>query len=160
MKLVLGLLLSLSTFAGITDGRYILDNIKCSDGTVLKLGGKFMKYNITLDVKDDRMKMGAVAKSAKWAPFKLECTQINKGKFTIIDEKTYQGYMSLDSIKCNSPAWVNIMKKHAFGVEEDEVVFNYRVKGKKLSIHNPNTKNNFKTCEKKKLTPVYHYTLQ
>ncbi len=158
MKTILALIVSLSVFANIPNGNYVLDSIKCNDGTPLKLGGKFIQYNVLLDVAGDTMTMSVNAKSGSWAPFKLNCQQRNVGKFTIIDSTQYQGYMRIDTVNCNNATWTDVIRKKAFGVENDEVVFDYSFSGNKLTIHNPKTKNNFKTCEKKGKTPVYYYT--
>lgn len=156
-KLVLLLaLLSSQVRADIPTGHYELDQIKCSDGKVLKLGGKFMTYKIALDITDVGMKMTAVAKSAKWAPFKLLCTQTNEGKFSYIEEDKYEGYLSLTGVKCNAKIWENRLRKHAFGIEE-QGVFNYTSENGKLVIHNEETVTKY-SCKKTNSYPIYYYS--
>lgn len=156
MLLVFALLFSVNCFADIPQGHYVLDKIECSDGKVLKLGGKFMQYHITLDVTDHEMLMTAKATSASWSPFKLECTQTNKGKFSYIGETQYEGYLAMDVVDCNAKAWEAILKKQKFGVEE-QGIFDYEVNGDKLVISNKETQTLY-SCKKTGSIPVYHYT--
>jgi len=156
---LLFLLLSTSVFADIPHGRYVLDKIQCASGDVLKLGGKFMVYKVTLDITDADMKMTAIAKSGSWAPFKLDCTQVNTGKYSYRGDTQYEGDLALDSVKCNAKTWEKILRKQLFGVEA-QGVFNYTVSGNKLTISNPNTITKYKTCKKANSYPIYHYTKQ
>jgi hypothetical protein len=149
-------LVSISSFADIPTGKYRLEKIQCKSGKVLKLGGKFMQYNVTLDVTDADMKMTAIAKSADWAPFKLNCTQINFGKFSYSGDSQFSGSLPMTSVKCNAKTWENILRKQLFGVEA-EGVFTYNVSGNKLTIENSNTITKY-SCEKTNSYPVYHYT--
>ncbi|OUR99801.1 hypothetical protein A9Q84_01875 [Halobacteriovorax marinus] len=155
---LLFLILSTSVFADIPVGHYELDKIMCSNGEALKLGGKFMSYTIALDVTEIDMKMTAVAKSASWSPFKLFCTQINVGKFSYIEDNKYEGYLALNSVKCNAKIWEGRLRKHAFGIEE-QGVFTYTVVGNKLTIQNPETVTKY-SCKKTGSFPIYHYTLK
>src|SRR5690606_18304555 len=116
-NLFLGLaLIATNAFAEIPSGRYVLDKIICTDGAELKLGGKFMQYDVTLEVEEGLMKMTALAKSASWSPFKLDCTQVNVGKFSYVGETQYEGYLAPEIIKCNAKAWETILNKQKFGV--------------------------------------------
>lgn len=155
--LVLGLaLISTSLMAEIPTGKYILDKIVCTDGKELKLGGKFMQYDVTLDVEEGVMKMTALAKSASWSPFKLDCTQVNVGKFSYVGESQYEGYLLPEVVKCNASAWEAILNKQKFGVEEQGLT-EYKIDGNKLSIKNLETKTLY-SCKKTNSIPVYHYT--
>lgn len=156
MKLVLLVsILSLSVFANIPEGRYQIEKIQCSTGKVLKLGGKFMVYKIFLDVGEGVMKMTATANSGSWAPFKLNCTQVNEGTFTYTQEGKYEGELPNTLVECNAPAWTRIMKKKLFGVEEFGT-FDYQVVENKLTISNPDTVTKY-SCDKTEGYPVYHY---
>lgn len=156
MKTILmALVLASSAFAQIPHGKYEVEKIQCKSGKVMKLGGKFMVYKIFLDVKEKEMVMTAKAKSGSWAPFKLDCTQLNRGKYVYTQEGKYEGELPNISAKCNNSMWTNILKKKLFGVEEWGV-FNYKVSGKKLTIFNPNTVTKY-SCDKAGDYPVYHY---
>lgn len=154
--LLLTTLLATSAMADIPSGHYVLDKIECTDGKVLKLGGKFMQYQVTLDVSEGEMKMTALAKSASWSPFKLDCAQTNVGKFSYVGETQYEGYLAMDTVECNAGAWETILKKQKFGVEE-QGVFDYTVNGNKLTIKNDNTTKLY-SCKKTNSIPVYYYT--
>lgn len=160
MKLftVLMLLVSMSAMATIPTGRYKVEKIQCTTGKVMKLGGKFMVYTIYLDVSDRDMVMTAHAKSGSWAPFRLDCTQVNKGTFTYTQENKYEGELPNVSVKCNADRWTNILKKKLFGVEEFGE-FTYSVDGNKLTISNPNTITKY-SCDKDGGYPVYYYVKQ
>ena len=60
------------------------------------------------------MKMTAVAKSGSWAPFKLNCTQVNEGDYVYTQEGKYEGELLNTSVKCNAKAWTAILKKKLF----------------------------------------------
>lgn len=157
MKLILTLLFFTSTaMANIPNGTYQVDKVQCKSGKVLKLGGKFMVYNIKLAIASGRWEMTAIAKSGSWAPFKLNCTQINKGKFTYTQENKLEGDLPNSSVKCNSPAWTSILKRRLFGVEEYGE-FTYKVKGKKLTLFNPSTVTKY-SCDKAGDYPIYYYS--
>ena len=151
----LSLVISSICFGQIPNGTYRLEKIMCSTGKKLKLGGKFMQYQVDLKINDNLMNMTAIAKSAKWAPFKLKCTQKNEGKFSIRSNKTYEGYLQLSHVECNAKMWEGILKKHAFGVEE-QGTFTYAISGKKLTIENPKTVTKY-SCKKTGGYPIYHY---
>lgn len=155
LSLVLALL-SFNAFATIPTGKYQVDKIQCSTGKVMKLGGKFMVYKIFLDVGEGEMVMTAKANSGSWAPFKLNCTQVNKGTFTYTQENKYEGELPNVSVKCNASVWTSILKKKLFGVETYGE-FDYTVNGDKLTISNPNTVTKY-SCAKTGGYPVYHYT--
>lgn len=155
------LLVAGNTYGKIPVGTYLLDNITCSNGKKLKMfskdGSHGMKYTVTLEVQNaGRMKMTAVAKSFSFAGFKLNCTQVNLGKFSYINNSSYQGYLSLDSVKCNVPGFTNRLRRKGFGVEEQSS-FKYQVKGNKLRIENPNTITKY-SCKKTNSYPIYNYT--
>ena len=158
MKLfiLLSLFVSTTAMATIPTGKYLLDKIQCKTGKTLKLGGKFMTYKITLDVTESDMVMTAKAKSGSWAPFKLSCTQINKGTFVYTKENTYEGDLPKDSIRCNAKAWVKILQKKQFGVEKYGE-FTYSVNGNKLTSFNPKTITKY-SCKGANNYPIYHYT--
>ncbi|MCT4640973.1 MAG: hypothetical protein N4A33_01665 [Bacteriovoracaceae bacterium] len=155
MKLLLALLLSVSAFATIPTGKYQVEKIQCKTGKVMKLGGKFMIYTIYLNVSDTKMKMTAKAKAGSWAPFKLDCTQINEGEYVHTSEGKYEGELPNISTKCNNARWTKILKKKLFGVEEYGE-FNYTVNGNKLVIFNPNTITKY-SCDKAGDYPIYYY---
>lgn len=155
MKALLVTLTALTSFAQIPQGKYTLSKIECSDGKVLKLGGKFMIYNVSLEVGAEDMKMTAVAKNAKWAPFKLDCTQVNTGKYKITSDTQYEGSLALTSVKCNAKAWEGILNKQHFGVEE-QGVFDYEVSGNELQIFNPATFTPY-SCKDTNSYPIYFY---
>lgn len=155
MKLLMALFFGLSVLAQIPTGNYKLEKIVCSDGKVLKLGGKFMIYDVSLEIFESEMKMTAIAKNAKFAPFKLNCTQVNKGSYTITSETNYEGSLPLFSVKCNAKAWESILNKQHFGVEE-QGVFDYEVDGNKLVLFNPATATPY-SCKDTNSYPVYHY---
>lgn len=158
MKFVIAMmaLWSMSVFATIPTGNYKVDKIQCKTGKKLKLGGKFMVYTIYLEVAETEMIMTAKAKSGSWAPFKLNCTQINKGAYVYTQEKKYEGELPNTSAKCNARAWTGILKKKLFGVEEYGE-FTYSVKGNKLTIYNPKTVTKY-SCDKAGDYPIYYYT--
>ncbi len=160
MKYLLTLLLSVSIFAAIPAGDYKLDRIVCSSGKELKLGGKFMVYTVTLDVTASDMRMTAIAKSGSWAPFRLDCTQTNYGKYSLVNASTYQGYLGLENVTCNNDRWTDRLRKRPFAAEPNVVDFNYSVSGNSLVIKSPNTTNNFKSCAKDNAYPIYYYTKQ
>ena len=147
---------STALLANIPEGRYQLDKIQCSTGKVLKQGGQFITYKLLLDITDSQMKMTALAKSGSWAPFKLDCIQINEGSFTYTQEGKYEGDLPNTSVRCNAKTWTNILKKRLFGVEEFGT-FAYQILGKKLTISNPDTITKY-SCEKTNGYPIYHYT--
>lgn len=153
--LLLSLLMS-SAFAHIDDGHYVLDTIECSDGTTLNMGGKFMTYNLTLDVTGNELKMIARVQSNKWAPFKVNCTQVNLGKFSYTGVNQYEGYLDMVSAECNANIWVGILEKQKFGVEE-QGTFDYEVNGNKLKISNKDTITRY-SCGKTGAYPIYFYT--
>lgn len=157
MKKILMLLipLSLNAYGSIENSSYILKKIVCSDGKELKIGGKFMQYSVELEFNSAQIKMKAHAKSAQWAPFKLDCTQINTGKYSLSGENEYSGYLSLESVQCNASAWEAILKKQLFGVEE-EGVFTFEKNGKSLKIFNKDTITKY-SCKKTNSFPIYHY---
>jgi hypothetical protein len=104
------------------------------------------------------MTMTANANSGRWAPFKLNCTQVNQGEYTYTQENKYEGDLPNISVKCNNSAWTSILKKRLFGVEKYGE-FNYEVNGDKLTIFNPNTITKY-SCDKNGDYPVYRYTKQ
>lgn len=149
-------LFSVNALAAIPTGKYKADKIQCKTGKIMKLGGQFMVYTIYLDVASTQMTMTATAKSGSWAPFRLDCTQVNRGNYVYTQENKYEGDLPNISVKCNSPAWTSILKKRLFGVEKYGE-FNYSVSGKKLTIYNPNTITKY-SCDKAGDYPIYHYT--
>lgn len=151
-------LLATSAFANIPIGKYKADEVKCKSGRALKLGGKFMVYTIFLEVAATEMTMTANANSGSWAPFKLNCTQVNRGKYVYTQENVYEGDLPNISVQCNNPAWTNILKRRLFGVEEYGQ-FNYTVNGNKLTIYNPNTITKY-SCKDPGDYPIYYYTKQ
>ncbi|MAZ50068.1 MAG: hypothetical protein CME65_16010 [Halobacteriovoraceae bacterium] len=155
---LLMMLVSTTVLANIPVGRYKVDKIQCKTGKELKLGGRFMVYTILLDVEETSWIMTAKAKSGSWAPFKLDCTQINKGKFTYTAEGKLEGDLPNESVACNNPAWTRILKSKLFGVEEFGE-FTYKVSGNKLEIYNPNTITKY-SCDSAGDYPVYYYTKQ
>ncbi len=157
MKLLvlITMLVSFGAMANIPVGKYKVEKIQCTGGKVMKLGGKFMVYEIFLDVSDSEMVMTANAKSGSWAPFRLDCTQVNKGTFTYTQEGKYEGDLPNTSVKCNAATWTRILKKKLFGVEEYGE-FTYVVNGNKLTISNPNTVTKY-SCDKDGGYPVYYY---
>ena len=148
-------LLSTSAFATIPTGKYQVEKIQCSTGKVMKLGGKFMVYKIFLEVGDGVMEMTAKANSGSWAPFKLNCTQVNRGTFTYTQENKYEGELPNVSVKCNSSVWTSLLKKKLFGVEKYGE-FTYKIEGNNLTIFNPNTVTKY-SCAKTGGYPVYYY---
>jgi hypothetical protein len=155
MKTFLALLISTSVFATIPQGTYQLEKIQCSTGKTMKLGGKFLVYVITLKVQETTLVMTAKAKAGSWAPFKLNCTQVNSGEYIYTAEGKYEAELPMSAVKCNAEAWTNILKKQHFGVEEYGS-FTYAVSGDKLVIQNPNTVTKY-SCEKTNGYPIYHY---
>ena len=158
MKIItfLTLLVSTTAFANIPLGTYKVDKIQCKTGKQLKLGGKFMVYSIMLEVKETEMIMTAKAKSGSWAPFRLNCTQLNRGKYVYTQEGKYEGELPNISASCNNSMWTNILKKRLFGVEEYGV-FNYKVNGNKLEVYNADSVTKY-SCEAVGDYPVYYYT--
>jgi hypothetical protein len=142
--------------ANIPTGKYQVEKIQCKSGHTMKLGGKFMVYSIFLDIEDTKMKMTAIAKSGSWAPFKLDCTQVNQGAYVNTHEFKFEGDLPNTSVKCNAAAWESILKKKLFGVEEYGE-FTYQVSENKLVISNPNTITKY-SCDKAGDYPIYHYT--
>lgn len=159
MKVILTVLFLVTSFlanAEITPGLYQVEKIQCAkSGKQLKLGGSFMVYDIKLNVTDKSMKMTAVAKSGSWAPFRLNCTQVNEGTFTYTSENTYEGELPNISVECNADMWTRILKKKLFGVEEFGE-FTYEVSDNKLTISNPNTVTKY-SCDETGDYPVYYY---
>lgn len=153
--LVLLTIMSAAISGEIPLGKYKVEKIQCNTGKVMKLGGKFMVYEIFLEVKASEMIMTAHAKSGSWAPFKLDCEQVNRGQYIYAQEGKFEGELPNISAKCNSPTWTRILKKKLFGVEEWGV-FNYTVKGDKLEIFNPETVTKY-SCDKTGGYPVYYY---
>ncbi len=158
MKYLITFLVATSIMAAIPSGKYKLDKIVCTSGKELKLGGKFMVYTVTLDVTASDMRMTAIAKSGSWAPFRIDCTQTNYGKYSMINGSSYQGYLALENVACNNQAWTNRLRKRPFGAQDTEVVHGYSVSGNSLQIKAMNTTNNFRSCEKTNSYPVYYYT--
>lgn len=158
MKLLImaTVLMASQAFGQIPSGLYKVDSIKCKTGKVMKLGGKFMTYEIYLDVAQSSMKMTARAKSGSWAPFKLDCTQTNEGTFTYTQEGKFEGELPNTAVSCNASAWESILKKKLFGVEEFGE-FTYTVNADKLTIFNPNTVTKY-SCDKAGDYPIYEYT--
>ncbi|EQC48016.1 hypothetical protein [Bacteriovorax sp. Seq25_V] len=155
-KMILALLVMASSVsAALPQGSFILQKIQCSNGEDLKLGGKFMQYDVRFDISDAEIKMTAIAKSAKWAPFKLDCTQINLGKYSLIDDNKYEGFLAVDSVECNAKAWESILRKQLFGVEE-QGVFTYSVNGDELRVFNEQTVTPY-SCKKTGSYPIYIY---
>lgn len=148
-------LMATPVLAKLPTGKFTLEKIQCSTGKTLKLGGKFMVYKVNLDITDSTLKMSVTAKSGSWAPFKLNCVQINNGKYSLIGDSQYSGYLSKDYVKCNAKAWEDIVNKKGFGVEK-EGVFNYTFANNKLVIKNPNTVTKY-SCDKENGYPIYHY---
>lgn len=149
--------LSLPVLANIPEGSYVAEKIQCHKSKkVLKLGGKFMVYKIQLNVTPKDLTMIATANSGSWAPFKLNCTQVNKGRIVYTRENTYEGDLPNVSVKCNNAVWTNILKKKLFGVEKYGE-FTYNVSGNKVVIFNPKTTTRY-SCDQSGDYPVYYYT--
>lgn len=157
MKLVIMLMFfSVSAFATIPVGNYQVEKIQCHKSQkVLKLGGKFMVYTIKLNVQETQMVMTATAKSGSWAPFKLNCEQVNKGKIVYTKENTYEGDLPNVTAKCNNSVWTGILKKKLFGVE-NYGEFTYSFENNKLTIFNPKTITRY-SCTDNGDYPVYFY---
>ena len=155
---ILMMLTTVGAYANIPVGQYKVDKIQCKTGKELKLGGRFMVYSLLLDVEATSWKMTAIAKSGSWAPFRLDCTQINVGKFTYTSEGKLEGDLPNESVECNSPAWTEILRRKLFGVEEFGE-FTYKVDGRKLEIYNPNTITKY-SCDSAGDYPIYYYTRQ
>ena len=83
MKISFGLitlLFSLTIWASIPLGRYQVEKIQCKSGKVSELGGKYMIYNIFLEVGPTSMTMSATAQSNRRnVPINVTCLQINQG---------------------------------------------------------------------------------
>lgn len=160
MKIItlIALLISTAAFANIPLGTYKVDKIQCKTGKTLKLGGKFMVYEIFLEVKEAEMIMTANAKSGSWAPFRLNCSQVNRGKYVYTQEGKYEGDLRNISASCNNDMWTRILKKRLFGIEEYGE-FNYTVSGNKLTTYNVNTVTKY-SCEAAGDYPIYYYTKQ
>ncbi len=154
--LMLIMLITSSAFANIPEGTYKASKIECKTGHQMKLGGKFMTYDIFLTVTKTNMKMTAVAKSGSWAPFKLNCTQVNEGDFTYTQEGKLEGELLNTSVKCNAKTWTAILKKKLFGVEEFGE-FNYSVDGDNLTIFKKESTTSY-SCDSEGDYPVYYYT--
>ena len=155
---ILMMLTTVGAYANIPVGQYKVDKIQCKTGKELKLGGRFMVYSLLLDVEATSWKMTAIAKSGSWAPFRLDCTQINVGKFTYTSEGKLEGDLPNESVECNSPAWTEILRRKLFGVEEYGE-FTYKVDGRKLEIYNPNTITKY-SCDSAGDYPIYYYARQ
>lgn len=153
--ILLTALMSVSSFAAIPHGQYKIEKIQCKTGHVMKLGGAFMVYDILLNVGEGIMTMTATANSRPWAPFRLRCTQVNKGSYTLTQVNTYEGDLPNTSVECNAETWTNILKKKLFGVEAYGT-FTYNVQGNKLTIFNPNTITKY-SCDGAGDYPIYYY---
>jgi hypothetical protein len=159
MKTLLVMLMTLTTFA-LPQGKFVLDKIQCRDqngvdGKTLKLGGKLMVYKINLEITDTELLMDVHAKSGPWAPFRLICDQKNEGKYSLIGDNHYEGFLEMTLSKCNAKMWERILKKHSFGVEE-QGVFTYTYENGKLITYNKDTVTKY-SCEKTNSYPVYYY---
>jgi hypothetical protein len=143
------------SFANIPEGNYKIEKIQCQSGKVMKLGGKFMIYEIFLKVSGNQMTMTAKANSADWAPFKLNCTQVNQGQFQYTTSGQYEGELPNINVECNNPSWTNILKKRLFGVEEFGT-FEYSVNGNQLVIQNKDTITKY-SCDQSGDYPIYFY---
>lgn len=142
-------------FGIIPNGTYKIEKIVCKSGKELKLGGKFMIYTIFLDVNGNDMLMTANANSGDWAPFKLNCTQTNQGKFTYTKESYYEGDLVNTSLHCNAAPWTAILRKKLFGVESYGEFF-YNINGSNLTIYNMNTISKY-SCDQIGDYPIYFY---
>ncbi|WP_412471736.1 hypothetical protein [Halobacteriovorax sp. RT-1-4] len=160
MKTILAFLMVTSVFATIPQGTYLLDRIECTTGETLKLGGAFMRYNVILKVEEEKAEMTAVAKSAKWAPYLLNCTQVNSGDFKYVGPGQYQGGLEMTKVKCNLGVWEGILKKQHFGVESNGSIFDYEYNDGKLVLSVKDTFTNYKTCREAGGSPIYHYNKQ
>ncbi|EPZ50056.1 hypothetical protein M902_0600 [Bacteriovorax sp. BAL6_X] len=160
MKTILAFLMVTSAFATIPQGTYLLDRIECTTGETLKLGGAFMRYNVTLKIAEENAEMTAIAKSAKWAPYLLNCTQVNSGEFKYIGPGQYQGGLEMTKVKCNLGVWEGILKKQHFGVESNGSIFDYEYSDGKLVLSVKDTFTNYKTCREAGGSPIYHYKKQ
>lgn len=160
MKTLFSLFISLSIFASIPQGSYLLDHIECTTGQTLKLGGTFMKYNVVLKIGDEKAEMTAIAKSAKWAPYLLNCTQINSGEFKYVGPGQYQGGLEISHVDCNLGVWEGILKKQHFGVESSGSIFDYEYNEGKLKLSVQDTVTNYKTCREAGGSPIYFYNKQ
>lgn len=155
MMFVVFLSLSWSVFSHIPTGNYKVEKIQCKSGKVMKLGGKFMAYEIFLKVAESEMTMTAKAKSHDWSPFRLNCVQINHGTFQYTHDGEFDGELPNVNVECNNEAWTNILKKRLFGVEE-RGLFQYKVNGKQLEIYNSNTITKY-SCDAAGDYPIYFY---
>lgn len=156
MKKLLLSLLSLSAFAALPTGNYTLKKIECSDGKILKLGGTLMQYDVTLKIDETNIEMTAIAKNTKWAPFKLNCTQVNFGAYENTAEGKYIGELPIKSVKCNAKTWEGILNKQHFGVEE-KGEFDYSLVNGELTLFNPATMTPY-SCKDTNSYPIYFYT--
>ncbi len=154
-KSLLILVFSMQVFANIPDGNYKAEKIQCKSGKVMKLGGKFMSYEIFLKVAGNTMTMTAHAKSAEWAPFKLQCVQTNQGHFHYTQNGQYEGDLPNISAECNNAAWTSILKKKLFGVEQFGT-FEYTVSNNELIIKNKDTITKY-SCDQADDYPIYYY---
>ena len=141
--------------ANIPNGNYKIEKIQCQSGKVMKLGGKFMIYEIFLKVSGNEMTMTAKANSADWAPFKLNCTQVNQGQFQYTQAGQFEGDLPNISVECNNPSWTNILKKRLFGVEQFGT-FDYSFDGSQLVIQNKDTITKY-SCDQNGDYPIYYY---
>lgn len=139
----------------IPDGDYKIEKIQCKSGKTLKLGGKFLIYDIFLNINSNEMTMTAKAHAGDWAPFKLECTQVNKGNFTYISSDQYEGSLPNISVQCNNDMWTNILKKKLFGVENFGK-FSFTTEANQLVIYNKDTVTKY-SCDQANDYPIYYY---
>lgn len=154
--LFLSLLLINSGFSAIPLGKYQIEKIQCKKGKTLKLGGKYINYDIDLFVSESKMKMVAIATAFDWAPFKIKCTQINEGRYTLTGANKYEGDLPNKTATCDPSLWTRFLKDNLFGVEKYGE-FTYKVSGKKLTIFNPQTITKY-SCDSAGDYPIYYYT--
>ena len=145
-----------SAFATIPAGKYKVEKIQCHKSKeVMKLGGKYMSYDIFLNITDTKLQMNVSAKSRSHAPFNLKCDQTNAGSIVYTKENIFEGELKITNLKCNAWAYEKILKMKNFGVE-DYGEFTYSVNGNKLTVYKPNTKTNYR-CKSSGDYPIYHY---
>ncbi|MBL7664304.1 MAG: hypothetical protein JNM93_04175 [Bacteriovoracaceae bacterium] len=157
MMLFLALFLNFSSFAIIPDGNYTIEKIECEKGKQgLKLGGKFMSYDIKLKVKADEMWMTVSAKTNDWASFILNCTQTNYGTFKYTKANEYYGELRLTDAKCNADAWSGYLRKKAYGTQALGYA-EYKYADNKLVVKNLDTEMLFSCDKDEDGVPIYYY---
>ena len=155
-SLLITTFLSVNLYANLPTGSFKIEKIQCKTGHIMDVGGKFMVYDILLDITDKNIKMTATVEGGDWMPGTLNCEQINYGRYTNTRENQYEGDLPNIKTKCNNAAWTAMLKRWLFGVEEYGT-FTYKVNGKRLVIYNKDTITKYSSCDKPGDYPIYHY---